>query len=166
MTNKMNELKPTPEHFTAMGFRTPEALAKQEATDKAAGVVLHEIITGINSAMHQKPSDRIASLRAIAKRLRDINQIGRAESLEFAANRIDADPLDFDARRMVKITIDELTTSASMLGSTHSTTADTPGAVTPPASSKRTNEDYDRSVQRHIDSFPIAKRVAHPIDAL
>ncbi|MGY6160470.1 hypothetical protein [Paraburkholderia strydomiana] len=163
----MTQTKPTPQHFAAMGFPSPEALAEREAADKAASIVLKDIVTGINAAMHQKPSDRTTSLRTIAKRLREINQIGRAESLEFAASRIDADPLDFDALRMVKITIEELATSASMLGSASTSTVDTPGAVIPPEpTAKRPNEDYERSVDAHLARQEESRRFLHPIDAL
>ncbi|MFM0513326.1 hypothetical protein [Paraburkholderia sp. RL17-373-BIF-A] len=148
----MNTL--TPSQRAAANLPDLDAIAAREAADKATAAALKESVAALHDAMNLKPAAKGEALRAIASTLYERHDVGRAASLTMASYRLEKDPLDFDAIRMVKLVIDGLAEAAGMLGSYSTPTETTPGAVIPPAPARP--DDYTKSMQRYEE-----QRIAH-----
>jgi hypothetical protein len=161
---QLNMNKLTPSQRAAANLPDLNAIATREATDKATG----KLLQGIASDLLAVVSVKVSSLQDVIKKLEAANQPSKVEALTLAAARLTADPLDFDAIRMVKLVIDGLTEAAGMLGSYSTSTETTPGAVIPPAPVRP--DDYAKSMHRYEEQWVAHERrredAMHPIAAI
>jgi hypothetical protein len=160
--------QPNDDQLRAMGVLSTQAISAIEATNKATADSLRPIIGALRDAMTKE--DKAKALRAVAKSLAAIHQTGRADAISIAANRIERDPLDFDAVRIVKLAIDAMSESVEMLSSWSNSTGTTPGAFIPPTPPSTPEEYRARSIQRDMNDWADFQRrkdaSMSPIEAL